>query len=107
MLVMHSDILVVGEWDEVWEDHAGIWVRGRLCDRFFEANVDELIRDYPEISVSWVCTHDSQKSRRWREAHTSTMPVIIGPGDNLGIAEASFVDRGSFAGTWWKIIGRS
>jgi hypothetical protein len=104
MLLMHD--IPVGVWDEAWEDYAGIWVRGRLIIPYACENVDAILRELPEMSVSWRAFRGSAKARNTREFEDSlNKPVVIGPGDNNGIAEVSLVDRGAFTGTWWKIIG--
>lgn len=104
MLVMHEDCKWAGDWDDVWQDHAGIWVRGRLHPGL-EPYADELHRDFPQMSVSWTAINGNPKSRAWREKmDLIDEPVVIGPGDTFGIAEVSLVDRGAFAGTHWRII---
>lgn len=94
----------VGIWDDVWEDLRGIWVRGRLLAPFAVANVARLMRDLPELSVSWCCKRGEKQRDRRECAPGEFMPCVVGPNDNNGLTEISFVDSGSFRNTHWKVI---
>lgn len=101
--VMHEG--PVGFWDDVWEDEAGIWVRGRILHPHVIRHIDLFKTDFPELSVSWLCAnHIKARELRQGERFGEWAPCIVGPNDTSGLAEVSFVDSGSFQGTHWRII---
>ena len=99
MLLEHKGA-PVGWWDAVWENLAGIWVRGRLTDPFYARRPTDLLRNLPELSVSYGSTDGPREARYIGGGRFK--PTLVTPNNATGLDEVSLVSQGAFKGTHWR-----